>query len=122
MVHYHVWFNLKPGVSESAGLSIVSRYLVDLCAKAESAAFQLLKNSGSPPRSKLPQYHALVEFRDFEQLGSAMKNQEERGVHRGAHGRVVDVVCDFHVEIFTHLTAPSPATLPECIGEYACEI
>jgi uncharacterized protein DUF6614 len=117
MIHYHVWFNLKPGVLEEEGLRVVQRYLTQLGAAGESAGFQLLRNFGRPPRSKLPTYHALIEFTDGEALGAAMKKQTERGIHSGGHGRIVDVVCDFHVEIFTHLPAFQDAeTL------YACEI
>lgn len=100
MIHYHVWFNLKPGVPEASGLEVVSRYLSQLAGEKMTEGFQLLKNSGKPPRTKLPAYHALVEFPDAEALGSAMKAQAERGIRSGAHGHVVDVVCDFHVEIF----------------------
>ena len=28
MLHYHVWFNLKPGVTEEAGFRVVREYLV----------------------------------------------------------------------------------------------
>ena len=117
MIHYHVWFNLKPEVSENAGLAVVSHYLSQLGGAGETAGFQLLRNLGTPPRSKLPAYHALVEFADSEALGAAMKKQGERGVHTGGHGRVIDVVCDFHVEIFAGLPLFPPAeTL------HACEI
>jgi hypothetical protein len=117
MIHYHVWFNLKPGVSESSGLEVVSCYLSGLSGAAEAAGFQLLKNKGAAPRSKLPAYHALVEFADSAALGAAMKNQAGRGIHSGGHGRVVDVVCDFHVEIFEHVPVFQPTA-----GFQACEI
>jgi hypothetical protein len=45
-----------------------------------------------------------------------MKNQAAKGIHQGAHGRVVDFVSEFRVEIFRVLSeelAPMP---------YACEI
>lgn len=100
MIHYHVWFNLKPGVPEPSGLQIVSRFLSELAGTGEATSFQLLKNTGKPPKSKLAAYHALVEFADFAALGAAMKKQTERGIHSGSHGMMVEVVCDFHVEVF----------------------
>lgn len=103
MLHYHVWFNLKSGVPEDTGLAAVSDYLSTLTGAGEAQDFQLLRNRGSAPRSKLPAYHALVMFADSEALDAAMKLQAQRGIHHGAHGRVVDVVCDFHVEIFTSI-------------------
>ena len=117
MLHYHVWFNLKPGVSEQAGLEAVSGYLSLLGEAGEASGFQLLRNFGRPPRSKLPAYHALVEFADVDALDAAMKKQAQRGIHVGGHGRVVDVVCDFHVEIFTGISAFQYSAAP-----HACEI
>lgn len=122
MVHYHVWFNLKPGVDETRGLEVVAGYLSQLTAAAESAGYSLRKNNGAPPRSKLPKYHALVEFAGFEQLGAAMKNQAERGIHTAGHGRIVEIVCDFHVEIFSLLPAANDAAQAGVIGAQACEI
>jgi hypothetical protein len=117
MIHYHVWFNLKPEIPEAAGLEIVADFLTQLSATREAAGFQLLRNSGRPPRSKLPHYHALIEFADAAALGAAMKKQSERGIHSGGHGRIVEVVCDFHVEIFELL---APRTAGDVLG--ACEI
>ena len=122
MLHYHVWFNLKPGIGEDRGLQIVAGYLSQLSAAAESAGFRLLKNAGSAPKSKLPKYHALVEFTGFDQLGAAMKKQTERGIHGGRHGEIVEVVCDFHVEIFTSAEMPAGAPASREIGAYACEV
>lgn len=103
MLHYHVWFNLKPEVSERDGLAVVTQFLHQLCAADEAISFELLTNQGGPPRSKLPQYHALVRFTDKTQLGTAMKNQTTRGIHTGLHGAVIEVVTDFHVEVFARL-------------------
>jgi hypothetical protein len=115
MIHYHVWFNLKPEVREDEGLAKVERFLTSLCAVEEAATFQLLRNKGGPPRSKLPRYHALVQFVDDGQLADAMKKQATRGIHAGLHGEVIDAVTDFHVEIFSLLDQPT-------VGLHACEI
>ena len=119
MIHYHVWFNLKPEVCEEEGLATVGRFLKNLCAIDEAATFQLLRNKGGPPRSKLPRYHALVQFLSDVQLADAMKKQASRGIHSGHHGDVIDVVTDFHVEIFSLLEEPIIDTR---IGLHACEI
>ena len=103
MLHYHVWFNLRPEVTESSGLAVVQRFLADLCEIDETQSFHILRNHGESPRSKLPRYHALVIFRDEEHFSTAMKNQAARGIHTGPHGAVVDVVTGFHVEIFTSI-------------------
>lgn len=122
MVHYHVWFNLRSGVEESEGLRVVSLYLADLQARSEAVSFHLLRNRGSAPRSKLPRYHALVEFSDMAQLGLAMKHQSAAGVHHGNHGQMVDVVCDFHVEIFEQFEVLGELQLVNRVDDYACEL
>jgi len=88
-----------------------------LCGGFEAASFRLLRNKGSAPRSKLARYHALVQFADAEQLATAMKNQADRGIHAGGHGAVIDVVSDFHVEVFEEMTEVGSQ-----VGFYACEI
>ena len=117
MLHYHVWFNLKPGIAEEVGIPVVRDYLAGLSSGSDSGGFHLLRNLGRPPRSKLPVYHALVEFADSAALDAAMKKQAKIGIHTGHHGRVVDVVCDFHVEIFTSISAYENSE-----SLHACEI
>jgi hypothetical protein len=119
MIHYHVWFNLKSDVPEPEGLATVARFLEKLCAIDEAATFQLLANKGGPPRSKLPRYHALVQFVDEAQLADAMRKQATRGIHAGLHGAVIDVVTDFHVEIFSLL---KDQLIDLTVGLHACEI
>ena len=117
MIHYHVWFNLRPAVPEADGLATVARFLRRLCEDDEAATFQLLRNQGGPPRSKLPRYHALLVFSDADQLAAATKQQADRGIHAGL--AVIDAVVDFHVELFTLLEAGG-ADAPA--GNHACEI
>jgi hypothetical protein len=119
MLHYHVWFNLKPGVSEPQGLASVRRFLTQVCRSDEAATFELLRNNGAPPRSKLPRYHALVVFTGAEQMADAMRAQMARGVHSGDHGEMIEAVAEFHVEIFSQIEAPMPKA---SVGLYACEI
>lgn len=119
MIHYYVWFNLKETISEAKGLATISRFLKGLCVEAEIATFQLLSNKGGAPRSKLARYQALIQFADEAQLGNAMKRQSERGLHSAGHGEVMDVVTDFHVEIFSLLPDAWDETGG---GAYACDI
>ena len=107
MVHYHVWFNLRPGVQESEGLATVARFLRMTCELDEATTFQLLRNKGASPKSILPRYHALIQFADDAQLEVAMRNQAARGIHAGLHGDVVAIVTDFRVEVFSMLDGQS---------------
>jgi hypothetical protein len=119
MIHYHVWFDLKPEIGEAEGLATVGRFLARLSAGGEAAGFRLLRNKGAAPRSKLPRYHALIEFADDEQLASAMRHQAERGIHHGPHGAVIEAVANFHVEIFATVEGSAAEAT---VGLHACEI
>jgi hypothetical protein len=119
MIHYHVWFDLKPHIAEGDGLATVERFLGRLTADDEVATFRLLRNKGGPPRSKVGRYHALIEFADDAQLTEAMRRQAARGIHSGLHGAVMDVVASFHVEIFE--TIQTDQVTPE-FALQACEI
>lgn len=83
----------------------------------KSSAWLRLRPRTAATVSPLPRYHALVEFADADALDAAMKQQVQRGVYAGGHGRVIDVVCDFHVELFTSLAADVEAEALQ-----ACEI
>jgi hypothetical protein len=117
MIHYHVWFNLRPGVSEDEGLATMSRFLDELQDSREAVRTRLLVNNGQAPRSKLPRFHALIEFRSDAHLGEAMKRQASKGIHHGLHGAITRVVTDFHVEVFTLLEKAG-----EALHLKACEI
>jgi hypothetical protein len=117
MIHYHVWFNLKAGIDEESGLRMVSEFLSRLSNAGEAQGFRILKNLGGPPRSKLPAYHALIEFADSAALDRSMRKQAERGIHTGGHGKVVEVVRDFHVETFSSVEVGVGTKTPQ-----ACEI
>jgi hypothetical protein len=117
MVHYNVWFALKEGIEEKSGLTTFDRFLRELCVVGEVSAYRLLKNTANGARTKMPQYHAIIEFADSAALAQAMKNQAARGIHNGSHGEIVNIVSDFRVEVFEVLTLePVEQTL------YACEI
>ncbi|MGA2018495.1 MAG: DUF6614 family protein [Opitutaceae bacterium] len=117
MIHYNVWFALKEGIAEDSGLMVVDRFLRDLSAAGEVSAYRLLRNTSEGARTKMPKYHAVIEFADEAALSQAMKNQTARGIHTGDHGQIISVVSEFRVEIFRVLAPyPTGAML------YACEI
>lgn len=106
MLHYNVHFDFREGVDERQGMNVVNAFLEDICRAAEIAGFSLLINQGTAPRTKLQRYQALIEFRDSEHLSATMEKQAKRGVHAGAHGEVVKVVTNFHVEMFETIDQP----------------
>ncbi len=113
MVLYNVRFSLKEGVAESSGVAVVESFLLELCAHGEAARFRI-EREGADARGV--RFLASIEFPDDASLARAMKNQEERGIHRGTHGEVVRIVRDFKVEFVR-----SPRVQAE-VMQYACEI
>jgi hypothetical protein len=110
MTLYHVWFSLKNGVPEQDGLASVAQLLSSLCTSGQAVDFQLSKNTGQPPRSKLLPYHAVIQFADPTALGAAMKWQTQAGIHSGLHGQMLTSIAEFHVEVFTTLPTSTLAT------------
>ena len=100
MIHYHVWFSLKPEVSEAEGLQLARAFIDELKGKGVLSRGTVLKNTGSPPKSRLARYHALFEFADDAQMDSAFTGKRADGIHHGPHGRLLDSVAEFHVEVF----------------------
>jgi len=100
MIHYYVWFRLQSDVDEKEGLAIVGAFLRELHEAGGIADFRLLRNSGDPAKSKLLPFEALIEFRDDAQFGAAFSAQAARGIHTGEHGRIMEMVSDFQIEVF----------------------
>ena len=103
MIHYHVWFSLKSGTDEREGLSVFQTFLNDLLRAGDISGFRLLENNGRPPKTKLLPFHALIEFRDDAQFGAAFAAQAKKGIHDGAHGRVLASVAEFQIEVFKEI-------------------
>jgi hypothetical protein len=100
MIHYHVWFSLKPAVSEEAGLATARAFIAELTSRGGVARALLLKNTGEAPKSLLPRYHALFEFTDDAQMDATFAAKRSEGIHHGPHGRLIESVSEFKVEIF----------------------
>jgi hypothetical protein len=107
-VHYHVWFNLKPEVPESEGLTLVGDFFRGLCTAGEASSYDLFTNTADASRSRLPKYHALLRFATNADLRAAIARQQERGIHTGGHGAVIQIVSDFQIEVFERLPPTAP--------------
>jgi hypothetical protein len=104
MIHYNLWFRFRGDVDETESLSLVHAFLNELRRAGSLTRFQLLKNSGVEPRSKLLPFQALMEFRDDAQFSAAFSAQAESGIRTGMHGRVMTLVSDFQIEVFRQIT------------------
>jgi hypothetical protein len=100
MIHYHVWFTLKSGIDESAGLAVARSFLTELAEQGAAARSLLLCNTGEAPKSRLPRYHALFEFTDEQQMERAFAAKRSEGIHAGLHGRLMEAIGEMQVEVF----------------------
>ena len=100
MIHYHVWFSLKPEVSEADGLSFAHAFIGELSTQGKLVRGLVLKNTGEPPKTQLLRYHALFEFSSDEQMNAAFANKRKEGIHAGPHGKLMASVAEFRVEVF----------------------
>lgn len=103
MIHYHVWFALKPEMTETEGLAALRAFIAELTQRGHLARATVLKNSGAAPKSKLLPYHALFEFADDAQMDAAFATKRTDGIHTGPHGALMAAVAAFHVEVFREL-------------------
>ena len=100
MIHYHVWFSLKPEISEETGLSFAREFITELTTQGKLARGIVLKNTGEAPKSRLLRYHALFEFSDDDQMNAAFADKRKEGIHAGPHGKLMKAVSEFRVEVF----------------------
>jgi hypothetical protein len=116
MVHYNVWFNFRDGIEEDFGLEALGAFLHEICPNGGGVGFRVLRNSSEAPHTQLPRFNAVIEFPDDAALSHAIESQRQRGIHSGSHGRILDLVKDFRVEIFRLVSIPVTGM------QYACEI
>lgn len=100
MIHYHVWFTLKPGIAETDGLAVARDFLNEINRSGAAARSLLLRNTGEAPKSRLPRYHALFEFADEPQMERAFAAKRAEGIHAGPHGRLIEAIDGMQVEVF----------------------
>lgn len=100
MIHYHIWFSLKEGVSEEATLATTRAFIQELTTAGNLARGMVLKNTGEAPKSRLLRYHGLFEFNDDDQMNAAFDGKRREGIHAGPHGKLMEAVAEFRVEIF----------------------
>jgi hypothetical protein len=53
-----------------------------------------------PKESRLLPYHALFEFSDDDQMTAAFAGKRKEEIHGGPHGKLIESVSEFRVEIF----------------------
>jgi hypothetical protein len=98
---YHVWCNLKAGVSDVAFCDRVDAYLGKLQADGLIAARRVTRRKlGLGPR-ELGEFHITIEVHDLAQLDRAFLTVAERsGPIEGLHQAVNSLACDLTFALY----------------------
>jgi len=68
---YHIWCNLKPGVSDVEFAGRVQTYLGHLKTEGKLAGFRVTRAKLGLRPPALREFHLMLEFRDLAQLDGA---------------------------------------------------
>ena len=93
---YHVWCNLKPGVSDLEFCENVDRYLGQLQRADRIAAFRISRRKLGLGPDDLGEFHIVIEVRDLAQLDDAFRDVSTRSApieefHAAVNQSVEDV-------------------------------
>jgi len=93
---YHIWCNLKPGVSDMAFVEHLESYLGRLKEEQQLAAFRITrcKLGFRPPQ--LREFHLMLEFHDMTQMQAAFDGVSSRAepvesLHHAVNSQVQDI-------------------------------
>jgi hypothetical protein len=107
VIHYNVWFSIKPGANIAAQLARCRTCLDDFKARGAICNYSLLENRGKPGETALPQLQAIIEFQNYEQFGLPFDEVRRTGIHAGLHGLMIKTVEQFKVEVFEEIQNPT---------------
>lgn len=104
---YHIWCNLKPGVSDVAFSESVARYLGDLQRAERIVAFRVTRRKLGLGPSQLGEFHILVEIEDLAQLDRAFREVSTRsGPIEELHAAVNRSACDLSFALYRDFPDP----------------
>lgn len=94
---YHIWGNLKSGVSDIQFAEKTNAYLNHLQDQALIEGFRITRRKLGLGPGHLPEFHIMLEVKDLAQLDEAFKLVSGRaepveGLHHGVNSLVTDVI------------------------------
>jgi hypothetical protein len=75
---YHIWCNLRPGVSDVDFADAVSDYLGRLCHDGSIEGFRLARRKLGLGPDRLGEFHVVIEIRNLAQLDEAFLDVSRR--------------------------------------------
>lgn len=94
---YHIWCNLRPGVSDVAFCDDVAAYLDSLQRADRIAGYRIARRKLGLGPPALGEFHIVVEVRDLAQLDGAFRDVSSReapleGLHAAVNQKVEGLV------------------------------
>lgn len=75
---YHIWCDLKPGVSDLQFAENVDAYLGELVSQDRIASFRISRRKLGLGPPSLGEFHVCIEIRDLTQLDEAFREVSSR--------------------------------------------
>jgi hypothetical protein len=104
---YHIWFDLKPGVSDLALCASVEAYLGKLRAEGRIAGFRIGRRKLGLGPGSVGEFHVAIEVRDLAQLDTAFRTVSERAEPvEGLHAAVNQSVTNLQFALYRDFPDP----------------
>ena len=104
---YHVWCNLKPGVSDVLFCESVGRYLGSLRDAGRIRSFRIMRRKLGLGPDSLGEFHIAIEVDDLAQLDRAFQTVSERAEPiEELHARVNQAVTDLRFALYRDFPDP----------------
>lgn len=104
---YHVWCNLRPGVSDVEFADRTAAYLDRLTERGAIAGYRLTRRKLGLGPPELGEFHLTVEARDLAQLDAAFAEAAARsGPVEELHHAVNSLVCHFRAALYRDFPDP----------------
>lgn len=98
---YHIWCNLKPGLSDSAFSERIGAYLGHLEEQGAIAGWRLTRRKLGLAPPELGDFHIMIEVRDLAQLDAAFaRAAARRDPVEGLHFAVNSMVSDARFALY----------------------
>ncbi len=93
---YHIWCDLKPGVSDTAFTADAHTYLDQLVQQGQMASFRITRRKLGLGAPGLGEFHLLLEFTGLAQLdqaftGVATRAEPIESFHQAVNSKVVNL-------------------------------
>jgi len=90
---YHIWCDLKPGVSDTAFVASAEAYLDQLKETGSLAGYRITRRKLGLGPKELGEFHLLLEFDDLSQLdqaftAAATRSEPVESFHQAVNSKV----------------------------------